>query len=86
MVAQNSQEPTQVVVGKIAWQKLSIAWSAAWIAFVLFGSHIHWGRHTQRSGRLVGTAGFALIPPALGYLLFHPARWFHRALRTSATN
>jgi hypothetical protein len=83
MVAQNPEKPTELVVGKIAWHKLYIAWSAAWIAFVLFGIHVRWGRYTQQSKRLIGTADFALIPPALGYLLFHLPRWFRRALRTS---
>jgi len=69
-----------------ALRQLYMFWSAAWIALVLFGVHFHWSHHMPLAEKLIWTAGFALIPPASGYLLFQFAKWIYRAIRPRGTD
>ena len=72
-----------LVTDRRALRQLFSMFSVCWIAFVLFGVHVHWGHHMRPSGIVVGTAAIALIPPGLMYVLLHVAMWIGNKFRVS---
>jgi hypothetical protein len=54
-----------------ALRQLYILFSVCWVAFVLFGVHIHWGHQMRLTAQLIGTLVIALVPPAFVHLLFY---------------